>query len=571
MADNAKTVAIGFGNAFTPDYNKTGSLWDYRYAGPEEQYSGRIDPIFGPGCKIHPNKNYACYAAPTGSSSPEGVHKYDYMTLKPGHETYVYLDVGFWGKTDRRTFGLICGPHVWLCDYSQHGEAPEPDATDLFARDLYFFHRDMGKFKVVNHATAPLDNTSGTSQKLYLILPDMHMWPNPEELKRRRREFFEDEESKQLDSGLKDGTLIKNPDGSIDIPIQQGESADDHALRLQNTPQGRAAMKENSFSDTQKMHAEEEAHAFGPTAGSDLVRLLQAVDRARQNPDSPFDVTLLHVGDLLEMWAPYHTWVGSNPFNYMKDGLKLTDEANQRIPKWIDLIYGYGHNRSALQQLAKSGCRQLYGNHDVYLGFDKWKPTNAPTMDRLKDSPGFFSEGLLWVEHGHRFDPSNRDGYWLWIDINQPPGAVVNTAVNYYPDLRDLGDQYDNSDSNLYKKNVPYATIWFLLANYATLDDRPRLPDYPSDVKLPLPPPFRIFCQGHTHSPVLLKVEVVWSRATGKYAGSPDEADVTKEEQDRQDGTYKPAITNEQLIELIETNREERVQRDRESRGQGGK
>ena len=216
--------------------------------------------------------------------------------------------------------------------------------------------------------------------------------------------------------------------------------------------------------------------------------------------------------------------MGAKPFVFETDRLKLSDTLNQRIPKWISLVYSNVHNKAALDALQNAGCRQIYGNHDVYLAFDEWKFSNIATMDRLRNSPGFFQENLLWVEHGHRFDASNRDGYWLWIDLDHPPGPLVNTAVNYYPGLRLLGDKYDNSDSNLYQKNVPYATIWFCRPVAVNL----------KPAGLRLPPKFRIFCQGHTHSPVLLNVNVFWSKLTGKYDGTTMEEDLMKDQQMRE-------------------------------------
>jgi hypothetical protein len=121
----------------------------------------------------------------------------------------------------------------------------------------------------------------------------------------------------------------------------------------------------------------------------------------------------------------------------------------------------------------------------------------------------------------------------MWIDLDHPPGAIVNTGVNYHPFLRLLGDKYENSEANLYKKNVPYATIWYLLANYARVD---------RDVGFRPPPKFRIFCQGHTHCPVLLKVKVYWSKLDGKYAGTPIEEDVMKEQR-REKGARDGSLT----------------------------
>lgn len=496
MADNAPTVVIRFGARNPADDDDdlvyTGSLWDYRYGSKSglSKYSGSIDPIFGPECRIH-SENYGCYAATTGIAGPESESPYDYVTLKPGQDTYVYMDVGFWGGSSKRFFGLVCGPHVWLCNFGRRGGAPEP--TDPAAQQLSKFEKQMGNFMVVQHATVPLDHPDSGSQIIYLILPDMHMWPDPEVVKKRRKEFFDQDELKALHGDTKD---------------------DAHSV---------AAMKEAALSDPAKMKREEEEHAFGSMAGTDLERLLGALERAR---DKGFKVTLVHVGDLLEMWSPNHTWAGARPFKVVlaplneseqKLLLKLTDTAKQRIPRWLEMIYNYDHNWAALRALDNASCVQIYGNHDVYLAFNDWNLTKISTMDALRDSRGFFSDNnLLWIEHGHRFDTSNRDGYWLWV----PYGPSVNTMVNYNPNLRNFSDRFDNPDKNLYEKNLPYATIWFLLAHHARVDVGAKS-------MFRLPPKFRIFCQGHTHVPVLRKVNVLWNQLKGHYDGLPTEQAVT--------------------------------------------
>src|SRR5262249_13000747 len=123
----------------------------------------------------------------------------------------------------------------------------------------------------------------------------------------------------------------------------------------------------------------------------------------------------------------------------------------------------------------------------------------------------------------------------------------------YHPFLRLLGDKYDNPNANLYSKNLPYATIWYLIANYA---------GFTRDVGFRRPPKFRIFCQGHTHCPVLLKVNVGWSRLEGNFVGTPSDEAVMKEEQRREqgarDGSYDP-VTTEEFVIYLEKRREKKV------------
>jgi hypothetical protein len=64
----------------------------------------------------------------------------------------------------------------------------------------------------------------------------------------------------------------------------------------------------------------------------------------------------------------------------------------------------------------------------------------------------------------------------------------------------------------------------------------------------------------------LLKVNVYWSRLDGKYAGTPIEEEVMKEEQRREkgarDGSYDPGTTEEFLI-YLERRREKAVREKR--------
>lgn len=523
MAEKCKTVAINFGSIRAKKYllfgqeeeHSTGSLWSFTYPTGSDvaQYSGATGAILGPDCRFTPFSP-GCYAAPTGPNGPEGPSPWDHVTLSPGKDSYVYLDVGFWGGR-RRDFGLVCGDNVWLCSFGRGGSAPEPD--DFPSQFLVNFHRLAGNFDVVQYAKAKVGEYA-LSTSIYLLLPDMHMWPDPGELNRRRNEFFSKPELDELHASLAAGKLQKRPDGTIDVPeapeeqnINPANRALNRGCRLWLAPGGRTAMKANQLGNLDKMKREEVQYAFG-AAGSDLVQLLNTVQRARANS---FDITVIQVGDLLEMWAPVETCIDDLPMDEGDGrGLQLTDVAKGRIPKWLSMIYGNRNNRSALDSLKNVGCEHIYGNHDVYLALD-WKPSHLALMDGLMFSRAYLLYGKLWVEHGHRFQFSNSDGYWVSKYPTAPAGPRVTGLVNYYPGLRKLADTFDNPTKNLYSKNLPYATVWYLLAHHAQIHEDPGKSLFFR------PPEFNIFCQGHTHSPVLLKVMASWQRVTGAPLYAP--------------------------------------------------
>lgn len=522
----ADFVALNFGSVYrkngfwglTGDKVRefTGSLWNFTYklGTPQETFSGSNEPILGPDCMFTPAA-YGCYAAPTGPGGPEGKSAYDYITLKPGMDTMLYLDVGFWGG-DSRTFGLVCGPHAWLCKFGAVSGAPP--GTDQCVESLVEFQKAVGCFSVVTYGNIKLhdDDFSGLSTRIFLILPDMHMWPDPERLSQSRGDYMSAEEWDEVNASLASGKLVKKSDGSFDVPDQPADSrpetGPDRAVRLYATPGGKPAMKYNQLRDVIKMKKEEHDHAFG-SAGKDLITLLNAVGRARKQ----FDVSVWHIGDLFEMWAPVETCIDGVPFAKARaaagqsspDWLRLSKQAIDRIPKWLKLIYRNPNNTATLDAMERLGCRNVYGNHDVFLALGEWGSTGIPFIDAMKGSRAWWLENLLWLEHGHRFQFNNKDGYWSWDIVNKPPGPLITGLVNYYPGLRALTDRFDNREENLYGKNLPYASLWYLLAHHAQLKEDPRTKLFAR------PPKFRIFCQGHTHSPVLLKVHLTWKRMSG--------------------------------------------------------
>ena len=519
----AELVALDFGSVYRKNglwgligdevQEFTGSLWDFTYdfGTPQSKFNGSNEPIVGPDCMFTPAA-YGCYAAPTGPGGPEGTSAYDYITLKPGIDIMLYLDVGFWGG-NRRNFGLVCGPHAWLCEFGAVSGAPP--ATDMCVEMMVEFQKAVGCFSVVTYGNVRLhnDDFGGLSFRIFLILPDMHMWPDPERLSKSLSDFMSREEWDEIDASLASGMLVRKPDGSFDVAdTHLWETEVGRAARLYGTPGGKPAMKYNQLRNVAKMKKEEHDHAFG-SAGRDLITLLNAVGQTKDR----FDVSVWHIGDMFEMWAPVETCIDGVPFaegtaapgRESSTWLHLSAQANERIPKWLKLIYNNANNTAALNAMESVGCQNVYGNHDVFLATGEWGSTGIPFIDKMKGSRAWWHENLLWLEHGHRFQFNNKDGYWSWDVVTKPPGPMITGLVNYYPGLRAMTDLFDNPQSNLYGKNLPFASLWYLLAHHAQVKE---------DGKTKLfarPPKFRIFCQGHTHSPVLLKVLLTWKRISG--------------------------------------------------------
>src|SRR4051812_4886205 len=97
--------------------------------------------------------------------------------------SFLYLDCGAWAdntdghNTRRRDFGLICGPHVYLCEFTG-GSAPISSSVPNVRR---FFEslaargcagRVLKHGRILNPAA-----TTATDPSLYLFVPDSHMPP----------------------------------------------------------------------------------------------------------------------------------------------------------------------------------------------------------------------------------------------------------------------------------------------------------------------------------------------------------------------------------------------------------
>ena len=105
------------------------------------------------------------------------------MTVAKQRPSFVYLDVGCWADdadgmgTRRRDFGLVCGPHVYLCEYVGGSEAPRTRVPAV--REFFTGLANMGcGARVVRYARArDFDRKTWQDPNLYLLLGDLHLPP----------------------------------------------------------------------------------------------------------------------------------------------------------------------------------------------------------------------------------------------------------------------------------------------------------------------------------------------------------------------------------------------------------
>jgi outer membrane protein OmpA-like peptidoglycan-associated protein len=179
----------------------------------------------------------------------------------------------------------------------------------------------------------------------------------------------------------------------------------------------------------------------------------------------------------------FEQYVRTNP-----DGGIWVDRDGQIEVKWNALI---------IDLLEQANCRGLYGNHDGYRG-DRNLNTKISTRHRCKS--GFISEPGIWFEHGHRFDPYNRDGSAF--------GAAVTNYVYYHWNVISVADVIKAPVVPQRQKSfMTGAALWYALANYPT--EFARVCGLTADaVKEQLSGiyPFAVYVLGHTHTGDLARV-----------------------------------------------------------------
>jgi UDP-2,3-diacylglucosamine pyrophosphatase LpxH len=368
------------------------------------------------------------------------VGPHDMNVIAPHNPGFVYLDCGAWmdnadGKGKRvREFGLVCGPHVYLCNFvGGHGVPPDSSVPIVQS----FFHELARNGCVVNvqqYVNASKENEIKLSRAtlkdhdLYLIVPDFHMPPatwfyNAYEVG--------DYAQSMLLTGqnpLEDG-LPKCLGGHDLVRRRPSERSKGHYRGFYNDLLGLVQHERNRGTHSRRV-------AKGPitgnpdifrSAGEDLTTFLTGLRNLGR--DTKKRLHFIQLGDMFELWLgrDYQYGPGDTKPKWAWSGASVL-----LVGDWaLEVMIQNAPVFDALLELEGAGLAEvkyLWGNHDAYVE-DKevtgqlGVPERAPVFQSMNSD--------LFVEHGHRFDTANYDNLSGWTS-----GPVMANLAYWMPAVR---------------------------------------------------------------------------------------------------------------------------------------
>lgn len=389
--------------------------------------------------------------------------------------SFVYLDVGCWvddadGQgTRRRDFALICGPHVYLCEYVDNVVMPLTRVKAV--RDFFAGLTERGcGAQVLQYARArDLNPKTSTDPNLYLLLGDLHMPPVKWFYSQRDITF---PPPHVLPTWLAQApAMMRQPDY-----ILRGYY--DRAAHDRETDQVPDAHDPNYQSNPDIFRH----------AGTDLVRFLDGL--AGLSHEIKQRLHFIQTGDMLELWVgrAYQFVPGDHGAP-----IWLDNGSPNRVADWgLEVLVQNTPVFSALRRLEMAGLAEvkyLGGNHDGYLTRPE---LGAQLALPRRDSTYRGLNGDLLVEHGHRFDG------WNYDKVNGRhviSGPGLTRLLLYAPDIRELEPigGYISSFANPSTRDVYLlgATLIYLFERFQVHQK-----------------PFSIYAMGHTHARMLLRFDI---------------------------------------------------------------
>ena len=301
-------------------------------------------------------------------------------------QSFIYMDVGCWcdnalgGGERRRDFGLVCGPHIFICEFDSSGIVPKNQIT----RGQSFFDEMAIQgcgIKINQYRYADTTRRMTDTSQLYLFLGDLHL--PPVSLYHDRAEI----------SAI--GMRYDPPDW-LDLLIRA-------------RPETEGLMR-NYYSAAEAVRQSGHYYpAHGPMFGGNPDIFGQAEDdlvyflTALCNIDVSIKQSLnfIQVGDMFELML-------SEDYQF-QPGPDGPTWKNQKSPIWVydwalEVIIQNAPIIAAFSRLGRTGlaqCRFVWGNHDCYLS-----DGNIARELGLPNRLSYFTDldGKLFCEHGHRLD-----------------------------------------------------------------------------------------------------------------------------------------------------------------------
>ncbi len=342
------------------------------------------------------------------------------LQLKKGG--FLYMDVGCW-LHNKQTFGLICGQDAAVCSFKEDRGEPASGG----GKSLLDQFTQLPDVKVVFHEK--IHSPQPSDQRLYLILPDMHVPDTPPK-------------------SLKPAHKLSKRD-------------------LFNSRDSIPAM-------------------------IDFLRLVRGFGHASQ-------ITLVQLGDMYELWAGRECEFIFTPPD--KPGIIMKPNGAEDVGKWI------GETHQCWPELFQefdlchdTGIEMLFlhGNHDDYLSQPEVvaaandciqaQPTQSGSLSTVYPRQPEIDRDGIFVEHGQRCDPYNRDGATAGFN-----NANLAVDLFFLPFLKDLG----STERAMYV--VAASAKWCVKTG-----------------------DFGVYVMGHTHEVDLAKVEVYHQREGIEHVLGPD-------------------------------------------------
>ena len=415
-------------------------------------------------------------------------------TIARESPSFVYVDVGCWADdadgngTRRRDFALICGAHVYLCEFKNTAVMPltrVPAVRSFFAA---LSERGCGAEVRVHALARDVNSKTPGDPNLYLLLGDLHLPPVTWFYSQADVAFPPPHEMPEWLGRTQ--AMARQKDHSLRFLYDRAATAREDG----SVPQAKARTPGASSSPD----------IFG-RAGGDLVHFLGALsnlpDELRRR------LHFIQTGDMFELWVgrEYQFVPGAGGLPVWKD-----PAAPNRVADWaLEVMIQNAWVIEAFRRLERAGLaevRYLEGNHDAYLR--KPEVTSQLRLPHRELSYRGLSDDLF-VEHGHRFDSANFDEVDGTAYFS---GPSICKKLLEKPGLRKLEPM---ADYVRIMTDPAVRDTYLLGGTLLYLHDR-----FQSQQK-----PFSIYAMGHTHARTMCRFDVRTSY-TGSYheEGSKGEA-----------------------------------------------